>query len=110
MAWIEATFKTSPEHERIMDEIFQCFYKGTNKVRSGTWHPHVSFAYDNEDCPISKEYLRTLVERFPTLAFPRKVQSISLWDLNGTIDQWTLLDRVPLNLQSSSIVSDEESG
>lgn len=109
MAWIEATFKTSPEHERIIDQIHECFYKETGASRSGTWNPHISLAYDNEDCPISNEYLGTLIERFPSLAFPRKIQSISLWNLNGTMNQWCLLDRIPLVGPSSIIVSDEES-
>lgn len=107
MAWIEATFKTSKQHEQLLDIIHQCFYKGTDRTRNAPWVPHVSLAYDNEDCPISKEYLDTLVQRFPTLAFPRKINYISLWDLNGTIDQWTLMDRVSVQPSTSSIVSDE---
>eukprot|EP00429_Kryptoperidinium_foliaceum_P038562 CAMPEP_0176178206 /NCGR_PEP_ID=MMETSP0120_2-20121206/91311_1 /TAXON_ID=160619 /ORGANISM="Kryptoperidinium foliaceum, Strain CCMP 1326" /LENGTH=249 /DNA_ID=CAMNT_0017516355 /DNA_START=13 /DNA_END=762 /DNA_ORIENTATION=- len=111
MAWMEATFKTSDEHERLIDHMFDCFFKGTGDVRQSKWAPHISLAYDNEDCPIPKEYLYNMVERFPSLAYPRKVQSLSLWDLNGTIDQWTLLDRIPLrqSTASANVVSDVES-
>jgi len=96
MAWMEVTFKTSQEHENLIDHLFQCFYNNTGKVRSGPWHPHLSLAYDNDDRPISQDYLKDFVERFPTLALPRKVESLSLWNLNGTIDQWSLVDRISL--------------
>ena len=108
MAWIETSFKTSEEHERLINRIHQCFYKGTHKTRNGPWIPHISLAYDNEECPISQDYLNGLLIRFPTLAFPRRIRSVSLWDLNGTIDRWTLIDRACLDMSSSPIVSDEE--
>lgn len=108
MAWIETSFKTSEEHERLIDRIHQSFYKGTQKTRNGPWSPHISLAYDNEECPISPSYLDDLLARFPTLAFPRRISSVSLWDLNGTIDRWTLIDRACLDMNTSPIVSDEE--
>ncbi len=108
MAWIEASFKASKQHERLIDQIHHCFFKGTDEIRKSPWVPHISLAYNNEECPISNQYLDTLVERFPTLAFPRRIDAVSLWDLNGTIDQWTLVDRAYLEMSISSVVSDEE--
>lgn len=98
---MEVTFTTSQEHENCLDQVFQCFYNNTGKTRSGPWCPHLSLAYDNEDRPISHEYLEHLLKRFPTLALPRRVESLSLWNLNGTIDQWSLMDRIAVsNLKS----------
>ena len=96
MAWIEASFETSNEHEKLLDQMHENFYKGTGKQRSGPWSPHISLAYDNEECPISNEYLASLVERHPTLALPRKVEALSLWNLNGRINEWSLVDRIQL--------------
>jgi hypothetical protein len=107
MAWMEVSFKTSPKHEHCIDQIFQCFYNTTDKIRRGPWCPHLSLAYDNEECPISDEYLKDLIQRFPTLALPRRIQSLSLWNLNGTMDQWSMMDRLDLNSRrSSTTVSD----
>jgi hypothetical protein len=102
MAWIETSFKTSIDLERLIDQTFECFYGENGETRNGPWSPHISLAYDNEECPIPAEYLHTLVQRFPTLTLPRKARSVSLWDLNGTIDQWKLVDRFPLDLKTSS--------
>ena len=96
MAWIEASFETSTEHEKLLDQMHEIFYKGTGKQRSGPWSPHISLAYDNEECPISNKYLASLVERHPTLALPRKVEALSLWNLNGRINEWSLVDRIQL--------------
>ena len=96
MAWIEASFETSNEHEKLLDQMHENFYKGTGKQRSGPWSPHISLAYDNEECPISNKYLASLVERHPTLALHRKVEALSLWNLNGRINEWSLVDRIQL--------------
>jgi len=97
---MEVTYKTSPEHEKCIDHLFRCFYE---QSRNGErWCPHLSLAYDNEDRPIApQEYLEDLVKQFPTLYTLRRVESLSLWNLNGTMDQWSFVDRIRLPISTS---------
>jgi hypothetical protein len=96
MAWIEITFKTSEEHEALLDLVHKCFHRDSDILRVEPWSPHISLAYDNPEFRISEEYLLSIVERFPTLERRRRIEAISLWRTSETIDKWERLDWVSL--------------
>lgn len=99
IAWSELTLKTNEHHEKLVDTVYSIFYKG-DKRTSRPWKPHLSLAYDNptEDTPITIDSTMDLLQMFPSLIQQRerKIHSISLWDTNGTIQEWKCLERISL--------------
>mmetsp|Transcript_26639 Transcript_26639/g.63883 ORF Transcript_26639/g.63883 Transcript_26639/m.63883 type:complete len:428 (-) Transcript_26639:3297-4580(-) len=82
MAWAEVSFATSPEHEMLINALYDMFYrrsasslelrsscsndeekKDEHAPRSGPWVPHLSLCYDNPEGfgPILS---RSLIEKF----------------------------------------------
>lgn len=64
MAWAEVSLATSPEHEKLIDALYDIFYRcsgesssssseeGTDseyEPRSNPWVPHLSLCYDNPE-------------------------------------------------------------
>lgn len=95
MAWTEITFAKAPEYERMVDNVYQMFYKNQGSMHK--WSPHLSLAYDNpEDTRLSSAVVPDMISRFPTLTKDRKIEAISLWDTNGPMSDWRCLDRIYL--------------
>lgn len=119
MAWAEVTFATSPEHEALIDSLYNLFYtKPTSNsqsthhaTRSVPWVPHLSLCYDNPDGfphNLSRKSIKKFIhEKCPALesaidhnrssegvSFSRGVSGISLWRTAGTMSQWECLDRI----------------
>jgi len=93
MAWTEITYAKAPEYERMVDIVYQMFYKNQGSMQK--WSPHLSLAYDNpEDTRLSSAVVPDLISRFPTLTKDRKIEAISLWDTNGRMSDWKCLDRI----------------
>ncbi len=118
MAWAEISFATSPEHESLVSELYDIFYRrdatrldDTTNVssidekkedyppRSQPWVPHLSICYDNPE-GFSTVLTRQSFEDFlrdkcPTLAVKKDyaVSGISLWKTAGTMAEWKCLDR-----------------
>lgn len=103
IAWCELTLASSDEHEEAMDKLYSIFYgedgeEGNTKnvTRQRPWKPHNSIAYDNpEDPAFSLGDFISYVSMHPTLVSrERRVEAISLWDMNGKMGDWKCLDRV----------------
>lgn len=95
MSWMEISYKTSKEHEQLINLAHDCFHFDTTIVRQNSWAPHISIAYDNPETPISKEFLTSLMAQYPTLQRQRRLKALSLWRTEGTIDQWECLESIP---------------
>ena len=99
MAWIELALHSSPEHEALVDKVYSCFC-GEDAMRSGSWQPHVSIAYDNPtDTTLDDVYTEKIFAKFPTLLGKknRRVVAISLWRTQGTVGEWVCLEKKQLN-------------
>lgn len=98
IAWSELTFATSDYHEKMLENVYSIFQ--LPRSSNQRWKPHLSLAYDNplEDTPVTIARTLELVNSYPTLLTvpQRKIQGISLWDTNGTLDEWKCLDRILL--------------
>ncbi len=92
------TFATSDYHEKMLENVYSIFQ--LPRSSNQRWKPHLSLAYDNplEDTPVTIARTLELVNSYPTLLTvpQRKIQGISLWDTNGTLDEWKCLDRILL--------------
>ncbi len=120
MAWAEISFSTSPEHESLVSELYDIFYRrdattlaAANRKeefppRSQPWVPHLSICYDNPSgfgsVLTRQSFEDFLRNKCPTLAaaaesndttvkFVRAVSGISLWKTAGTMADWKCLDR-----------------
>mmetsp|Transcript_11783 Transcript_11783/g.18082 ORF Transcript_11783/g.18082 Transcript_11783/m.18082 type:complete len:131 (-) Transcript_11783:86-478(-) len=120
MAWAEVSFSTSPEHESLVSELYDIFYRrdatklvAANKKeefppRTQPWVPHLSICYDNPagfgSVLTRQSFEDFLRNKCPTLAaaagsndttvkFVRAVSGISLWKTAGTMADWKCLDR-----------------
>jgi len=99
IAWCELTLSTNDQHEEALDKLYSIFYEDTpnpSSLRHRPWKPHNSLAYDNpEDNALSLEDVIGYVALHPSLITKeRRVEAISLWDMNGKMGQWKCLDRV----------------
>jgi hypothetical protein len=94
MAWMEVTYETSAEHEKLLDRVRDCFIDRKEAPVREPWAPHASLAYANPESPMSLELLEDLLVRFPTLKRTRRIVGVSLWSTQGTIDQWKCLDQI----------------
>ena len=93
MAWSEISYKTSDEHEAQLDILDDIFFSGKSFNRP-KWLPHLSLAYDNpEESVLSLSHTASIIAKNPSLNERRKVVSMSIWDTNGKMSDWTLLDR-----------------
>ena len=114
MAWAEVTFATSPQHEELIDALYNLFCmqpksNGDNSKsspRTLPWAPHLSICYDNpEKFPsnISLESITQFINEkalslkgaiAENINFSRQVCGISLWSTAGTMSHWKCLDRI----------------
>lgn len=97
MVWAEITLKPTPEHIDLRSSLILKFCADVeNAPDTSSWHPHMSIAYDIPDgasrltLPVTFEHIRDR----PTLLESRKIERLSLWDMNGSIDQWQRLASV----------------
>jgi len=101
LIWSEVTFKSSEEHEAHLDILYKEFFDSDpNPVcRSKMWRPHISLAYDNLDTEshssdLNLSYTYSLIQKYPSLLLgEREIEGISLWNTNGKMKEWKLLDR-----------------
>ena len=116
MAWAEVSLAMTPEHETLIDALYDIFFhsdlasSSTSEEkkeeeyvpRSRPWVPHLSMCYDNPEglgtslCRSSMvEFMK---EKYPALLendnnsggvrFTRAVTGISLWRTAGKISDW----------------------
>lgn len=95
IAWSELTLASNPEHEAVLDNLYELFY-GKDFSRDRPWKPHNSIAYDNpEDNTLSLLDTVLYAAQNPTLLHKeRRVEAISLWSTWGKMEEWECLDRV----------------
>lgn len=98
IAWAQLTLASSPEHEEILDGLFDTMYGEGSKEgasRARPWTPHNSVVYDNpEETVLTLEGTLECIGRYPTLLRSgRRVKALSLWDTKGRMEQWKFLDR-----------------
>jgi hypothetical protein len=124
MAWAEVSLATTPNHETLIDALYDIFFR-TDLASSSTsdgkkeeefvprsrpWVPHLSMCYDNPEglgtnlcCSSMANFMK---EKYPALLendnknggvrFTRAKTRISLWRTAGKISDWTRLDRIEL--------------
>ena len=93
----QSSFKTRNDNDENKTSLSTTTTPPPPPPTTLTWKPHLSLAYDNpETTVLTQQTLDKLLLRFPSLFRQRKVVAVSLWDLNGTLDQWTCLDRFHL--------------
>ncbi|KAL9179069.1 hypothetical protein ACHAXT_000111 [Thalassiosira profunda] len=101
IAWSELTLASDAAHEAALDRLYGLFY-GEEWEASGAaardrpWKPHNSIAYDNpETNALSLLDTITYLGGRPTLlGRGRRVEAMSLWNTEGTMEEWECLDRV----------------
>ena len=95
MAWAEVTYKTSLDHESMVDQVFLTFFDVSTK-RQWLWAPHLSLVYDDpEKKRIKDDMLSLLSGVVPSLLCKkRNVVAISLWDTSGKLNEWKCMDRL----------------
>jgi len=115
MAWAEVTLATSPDHEALIDALYNLLYgnpkddKKDVHSRPTPWMPHLSICYDNPE-NFGPNLTRSAIEHFiakscPTLdkavdrngrdvEFSRSVTGISLWKTAGLMSDWKCLDKI----------------
>lgn len=102
IAWSELTLATDARHEAALDELYRVFFGPSSSIgasepqRCRPWKPHNSIAYDNpEDNALSLSDTVLYMSQHPTLlSEKRRVEAISLWSTEGTMEEWKCLDRV----------------
>uniref|UniRef100_A0A7S4JH26 Protein kinase A anchor protein nuclear localisation signal domain-containing protein n=1 Tax=Odontella aurita TaxID=265563 RepID=A0A7S4JH26_9STRA len=98
IAWAQLTLASSPEHEVVLDRLYDCMY-GTKSSegaqRHRPWTPHNSVVYDNpEETVLTLQGTLACIGRYPTLlSSGRRVKALSLWNTEGRMEQWKCLDR-----------------
>jgi len=105
MAWAELTLATNPAHEDALDTLYNLFYpEESSRPNRGPWKPHTSIVYDNpENTTMSLLSVMECIMKYPTiLSKKRRVEAISLWDTNGTMQEWKCLERVNFNAQAQT--------
>jgi len=105
VAWVELTLATNPAHEDALDTLYNSFYpEGSSRPTRGAWDPHTSIVYDNrENTTMTLSSVMECIMKYPTiLSKKRRVEAISLWDTNGTMQEWKCLDRVSFNALSQT--------
>jgi len=104
IAWAELTMPSNKDQEDALDLLYEVFYpdESTRPTRHRPWKPHNSIAYDNpENTVLTLGSIIECVMNYPTLlSEKRNVEAISLWDMNGTMQEWKCLDRVYFKKQS----------
>ena len=92
------TFATTDHHEQMLDGVHSIFQ--LPRPSNQRWKPHLSLAYDNPliDTPVTIAKTLDIVNTYPTLLTvpQRKIIGVSLWDTNGTMNEWKCLDRILL--------------
>lgn len=108
IAWSELTLASDPLHEAALDALYRLFYDDDDSsfsseeassslpARDRPWKPHNSVAYDNpETNALSLLDTITYLGGRPTLlGRGRRVEAMSLWNTEGTMEEWECLDRV----------------
>ena len=122
MAWAEVSLAMTPEHETLIDALYDIFFRtdlassSTSEEqkeeefvpRSRPWVPHLSMCYDNPEglgANLCRSSMANFMkEKHPALLendnknggvpFTRAVTGISLWRTAGKISDWTRLDRI----------------
>ena len=118
MAWAEISFASTPEHEALIDDLYNIFYRrdatrqavitSVTEEKKQNWAPHLSICYDNPEgfgsILTRQSFHDFLKSKCPTLAvaadsseetvkFTRAVSGISLWKTFGVMADWKCLDR-----------------
>lgn len=101
MAWMEISYKTSVEQERLVDAAYEIFHPhGIAGRRGQSWSPHLSLCYDNpEDSQFHLMGAFHIVSRFPSLLNSKIPRGISLWNTAGTMEEWICMDRFSFSLE-----------
>ena len=102
IAWNELTFATDERQESALDELYDIFFGPEGRdTRMRPWDPHNSLAYDNlETNTLSLLDTVTYAIQNPSLlGKERRVEAISLWSNEGTLEEWKCIDRVSLKLK-----------
>lgn len=99
VAWAELTMSSNHEHEDALDALYKVFYPEelSRPSRDRPWKPHNSIVYDNPENSSCLSLLSVMecIMKYPTLLSKRRnVEAISLWDTNGTMQEWKCLERV----------------
>ena len=96
MAWMEISYKTSEEHEKLLDLAYEMFHhKGLSGRNGQPWVPHLSLCYDNpEDSEFDILGVMNIISKYPSLLNNRRPIGISLWSTYGTMNEWKCLDRI----------------
>ena len=103
MAWAEVTYKSSPDHESMVDHVYTTFYDISTK-RQWLWTPHLSLVYDNPEAKrINIDMLSFLSGVVPSLLCKkRKIVAISLWSTIGKLNEWKCIDRLEMTTQQEA--------
>jgi hypothetical protein len=103
MAWAEVTYHTSPDHEAIIDYVYNTFHNDDKTKRPWQWAPHLSLVYDNpETTKINNDLLLSISDKVPSLLLKgtRNVNAVSLCSTKGQVSEWKCLDRFQLSVDN----------
>ena len=104
MVWAELGIKKEWKHTEIVEIAERLFVFGAQSSspfdcaakRASLWRPHLSLAYDNvkDPCLNLGRVLEAVGEVGKTLVEgERKVKGMSLWNMNGRMEEWKCIDR-----------------
>ncbi|GMI03451.1 hypothetical protein TrLO_g6333 [Triparma laevis f. longispina] len=104
MIWSEISLKANPTLEGIQSNIGRLFSldDGAQKKdgsapppETSTWRPHLSLAYDEPSGGALN--LKSVVKEFnkyEKVWEEVRIKGVSLWDMNGRIEEWKCIDEV----------------
>jgi hypothetical protein len=100
MVWAELSIRPTPQHRDVVALAAEVFGTGTQEGGNiaSEWRPHLSLAYDNiEGSDLDLKSVLEVCSDYPSLVGEeRKVKGFSLWDMNGKLDEWRMVDRFEL--------------
>mmetsp|Transcript_29008 Transcript_29008/g.54754 ORF Transcript_29008/g.54754 Transcript_29008/m.54754 type:complete len:202 (-) Transcript_29008:913-1518(-) len=103
MIWSEVSLKASPAFastRRAIESIFDV--TGNEEKKDGTgredgeeWRPHLSLAYDEPGGgTLDLKSVVRHVSKEEGIWKDVKIKGVSLWDMNGTIEEWKMIEEV----------------
>jgi hypothetical protein len=104
MVWAEVSVRATEQHRAVVEDIIRTFGDpqggeiytdgGGPSERAARWRPHLSLAYDNiEGSNLDLKAAMEVCQKYPTLVEEeREVKGISLWNMNGRLDEWRMVD------------------